>query len=746
MVQAVNHVFEGAADPVFVTGAAAESIAFLPVDAQGRAEQWRVNGAPGPALVAHWLAQDVADKPLTVGRYRDRAADACAARVAHLLALGQRGSAGFAAAGDWTPVRPADIAILVGTSGEADLVRAALGRVGVRSVYLSERESVYQSPLALELAVCLEACAQPEDERVVRAALATPLLARSAGELRDLVEDERAWDAQVERFQGYHRCWRERGVLPAVRRLLHDFDVPARLLGLGPGGERQLTDCLHLAELLQQASSHLDGEQALLRFLRRQRESSTDEGALHLRLESDEGLVRVVTIHKSKGLEYPLVFLPFVCASSKMTKATKPVRLMRDGHPVWVVEPTEADTAWMARERLGEEVRKFYVALTRARHAVWITLANVSADPTGIGHVLPGDLASAWEKLVECPGGVIAWDEDTPDADLESLGTPAAPLLGPARRLVRPVVTQPWWIASYSALHRLGESEGSGRPAAASEPESAVEDILRETRVPFADWLPAAGEENAAACASLLRDFPRGSEAGTFLHGLLEWAGQRGFRNLGEARDLIARRCQVRVWEAHIDRLHQWLLDFVATDWRPDLPERPVLRFDALPACLPEMEFWLPVSDVGVERLDRLITQRTFGGRARPALAAAHLNGMFKGFIDLTLRAGDRYYLIDYKSNDLGPRDSDYDGEALVDALCAARYDVQMLMYVLALHRQLRARLPDYDYDRDMGGAVYLFLRGQAARGQGLLALRPPRALVEALDALFRGREEGSHG
>ena len=256
-------------------------------------------------------------------------------------------------------------------------------------------------------------------------------------------------------------------------------------------------------------------------------------------------------------------------------------------------------------------------------------------------------------------------------------------------------------------------------------------------------WPPPAADD--APLGSALQDFPRGSEAGTFLHGLLEWAARRGFRDLdADARDLIARRCAVRGWEMHIDALHGWLLRVAQTGWRPALPGDPVIRLEAVQALLPEMEFWLPAQRVDIGRLDRLLCQGTFGAAPRPALAPGRLNGMFKGFIDLVVQAGDRYYLLDYKSNDLGARQADYAPGALAQAMCASRYDAQMLMYLLALHRQLRARLADYDYARHMGGALYLFLRGQDAPGQGLVALRPDQDLIDALDALFQD-EESDH-
>src|SRR5690606_35240999 len=143
--------------------------------------------------------------------------------------------------------------------------------------------------------------------------------------------------------------------------------------------------------------------------------------------------------------------------------------------------------------------------------------------------------------------------------------------------------------------------------------------------------------------------------------------------------------------------------------------------------------FWLPAQGVDVRRLDALVTEGTLDGAPRPPAAPMTLAGMFKGFIDLALRHDGRYYVVDYKSNWLGPDASAYHPLAMRTAMCAARYDLQLVFYVLALHRQLAARLPDYDYDRHIGGAIYLFLRGVDAPGQGVVLERPARDLIERL-------------
>ncbi|RZL90125.1 MAG: exodeoxyribonuclease V subunit beta, partial [Variovorax sp.] len=247
-----------------------------------------------------------------------------------------------------------------------------------------------------------------------------------------------------------------------------------------------------------------------------------------------------------------------------------------------------------------------------------------------------------------------------------------------------------------------------------------------------------------------LHGFPRGAAPGSFLHGLLEWVGREGFARarsdaalqarLGEQ---ITRRCQLAGWSEWAQPLHEWLLAWLAEplDLRALVPGGTPVAPAALGAVQIEMEFWFAAHRVDTAALDALVCRHTLGGEARAPLLTQQVNGMLKGFIDLVFEHEGRYYVADYKSNWLGPRDADYTPAALRAAVLQHRYELQYVLYVFALHRLLRARLPDYDYERHVGGAVYLFLRGHAAPGQGLHTERPPRALIDALDALFSGAE-----
>ncbi|PMR68920.1 exodeoxyribonuclease V subunit beta, partial [Halomonas heilongjiangensis] len=174
------------------------------------------------------------------------------------------------------------------------------------------------------------------------------------------------------------------------------------------------------------------------------------------------------------------------------------------------------------------------------------------------------------------------------------------------------------------------------------------------------------------------------------------------------------------------------------------LPEAGQVRLGELGVYQVEMEFWFAASRVDTRALDAPVSAHTLGGAPRPALDADTLNGMLKGFIDLVFESGGRYYVLDWKSNHLGPDDDAYTPAAMRDAMLDKRYDLQAALYLLALHRLLKARLPDYDYDRHIGGSLTVFLRGvgsaTATEGRGVHAERPPRALIETLDALFQGQ------
>jgi exodeoxyribonuclease V beta subunit len=743
LVQAVNRVFACAATQPQGAFGFGDALPFVAVAAHGRRERLLLDGQPVPAMQ---MAVQTSDEALGTGDWRQRMAAHAAAQLVDWLDAAQAGRCGFAGDDDrFAPLRPGDIAILVRDRHDADAMRQALRERGLAHVYLSDNQSVYATAEAADLLLWLHACASPGSDRAMRAALATPGMARSLAELDRLNLDEPYWESCGEHFRQLHALWQRHGVLATVHELLHRFGLPARLLARA-GGERALTNLLHLAELLQQAATGLDGEHALIRHLAAQiARPGGGEAAEEqvVRLESEAALVKVVTIHKSKGLEYPVVLLPFACGFREVKRDRAFVWHDRDGCPHLDLRPDDGAWQQAERERLQEELRLLYVAFTRARHACWLGVASLKdgrkkdsdLHKSAFGYVLAGGQPIAPSELLQ---RVLALRGDTPSIHVAALDADAAirrfraietnAPTRPARTCTLPR-HEPWWIASYSAL---AHAEGAAAPV----PETAGQATLAEA--------VAAPETAVAAVAPShgIHAFPRGAAPGTFLHDLLECCAHEGFARAAAPsaalRDTVARRCQARGWQAWIKPLTQWLPSLLRTPLPlPDGGRMPLSALADPGRYRAELEFWFEAHRVDARALDRLVAAHTLDGEARPPLAANFVNGLLKGFIDLVFEHDGRWYVADYKSNWLGNDAGAYTAGAMRASVLQARYDLQYAIYTLALHRQLRTRLPGYDYDRHVGGVLYLYLRGVDADGHGAHIERLPRALVEAMDTLF---------
>jgi len=770
LVAAVNHCFERAearpGEGAFqFRGDAAQDnpLPFVAVGARGRAEQFQTAAGPVPALVLH---HDLALR--NAGEHRRRFAALCAEQIVAWLNDGQ---AGFARPHpSFARLRPADIAVLVRDRKESEAVRRELRRRGVASVYLSDKDSVFASDEARDLLYWLHAVADPLDVRKARAGLATRTLGLSLDELAWLAASDEAFDARSLQLRQLHATWQTQGVLTMLRQTLHLFDLPARWLGEA-GGERRLTNVLHLAELLQGASAQLDGEHALIRWLQTQRDEGGDGGDEQVvRLESDADLVQVVTVHKSKGLEYPVVCLPFAYSFREVSRRTTAHVHLADeqGRRALHLRLDDAVLAQAERERLREDLRLLYVALTRARHALWLGFAALQVGNaaqcrthrSAAGYLMGG---AAPTQAGDWLAHLQALAQDQPQIVLRALPDAVARTPLAARDALAPLQEQPayaatferrWGIGSFSQLVRPAAQEAvqlsptqAPRPAddetgLGAAPDPGTTPLPERPAVPdlppgrtgdlFAEPVPVPAWHR----------FPRGALAGNFLHEQLEWLAGEGFA-LADAPALAARlrrRCEHAGHGERADEVVQWLTAVAAT------PLAGVgAPLCALGALLPEMEFWLPAQHLRAAEVDVLCRAHLLGGLERPRLPERELHGMLMGFADLVFEHGGRYWVLDYKSNHLGDHGGAYTREALDAAMAAHRYDVQAALYLLALHRLLRARLgAAYAPERHLGGALYFFLRGIDGPERGVRHVAPPLALLDALDALLESAEEGA--
>ena len=700
---------------------------------------------------------------------------------------------------DGRPLRPSDIAVICYRHADLAASRAALLEVGVPAV-IAGGGSVFATPAAAEWLSLLEALEQPHRTPRVRAAALTCFLGYDAATL-DAGGDDLS-DELGDRLRSWSEALARRGVA-AVLEAATSGGLPARLLGQ-VGGERTLTDIRHIGEALHEVALRDQlGAVALLAWLRQQVLEARDGRGVERtrRLDSDAAAVQLVTIHASKGLQYPIVYLPAL-ADRWVGKPDRPLFHDETGRrciDIGGSGPHWADHCrrW-ADEEAGEWLRLLYVALTRAQSQVvawWAPTRNAEASP--LHRMLLRETAPDGAGLrAEVPPLPPLPDEDavtalfaawrdrggpTPEvAEPAPLDTPlpADPQGALSARTFTRTVDTEWRRTSYSALSRVDLGAPEAQPAVGSEPEVAAKDDELLPDLP--DLIAPESPDDALVVPSPMAALPVGATFGSLVHAVLEHADPGAADLRAELLDHIAE--QLTWWPVPLDadELADALLAVLDTPLGPLLGDT-TLRRIGVRDRLCELDFELPLAggDTAAARSTTVLlgdiaallrTHLPDGDPVRayadhldnPLLGGQVLRGYLTGSVDVVLRLpstddGDpRYVIVDYKTNWLGPPPDELDGPltaaayrpaALDEAMGHSDYPLQALLYAVVLHRFLRWRQPGYDPERHFGGVVYLYLRGMCGPdtprvdGQpcGVFTWQPPVALVADLSDLLDG-------
>ncbi len=758
LVAAVNHLFESSAHPFLLPEIGFQSVRPRPGSDDGLTD---ANGNNASGLVVAFAdSGEAGGKPLEREWELRKLPEFVASDIQAALA------GGLVYHG--VKVAPADIAVLTRTNDQAFLIQAALRARGVLSVVLGDK-SVYASAEARDVERVLSAVLEPSSTRLVRAAITTELLGVSAPELWALDEDEAAWERWLRTFHELAAIWSQTGFVQMCRVMLSRCVVEQRLLALGDG-ERRLTNVFQLIELLHAAScrGHL-GPSGLLSFLKRERRRrvvGVEAEAAQIRLESDAAAVKITTMHKSKGLEYPVVYCPYLWSGTLLhaSDARAPKFHQHSGQlAIDIGSPDlEANKERAGWEQFAENLRLAYVALTRARHrctVYWGRIRSFATSPLGyLLHPPPaGDGPPSVSEIKQHLGSL---DDATMLAELErhsgaasiaiervalrqsplrdesdtSLPAPAFIARKPER-----AIDDRYRTSSFSALTRDSEL------TITKEVDEHVRDHDAAARPAES---PAAREQSEPPIR--LFEFPRGAKAGSFFHDVLEhhdFASARpgALPKLVETR-LGSYRYPVDTWRELVCQQVWGVLD---TPLHATGEAEPLfLGKVSLAERLSELEFCLPVGGSPEQRrpLEPSGLARAFREHPSPLVPARYaddlarlrfvpLEGFLRGFIDLVFRKGDRYYLVDYKANHLGVHASDYGAAALGVAMMEGQYFLQYHLYALALHRHLALRVPGYDYERNFGGVFYLFIKGMGPDhgSSGVFFEKPPQGRLLSL-------------
>jgi exodeoxyribonuclease V beta subunit len=748
LLSAVASLFEQGGDNAFRE----QDIHFYPVQAGGGVQDddflWNKKAAPAMHLALlpeHIDQQKQKATALPAAKARELATRACVEKIHELLSAGQQNTAQILDKEnkEMRGVQPGDIAVLVNQNKEAVEVQAALSAYGIASV-ISSQENLFRTFEAQELFIILDALTQHQDQARWRGALSTVLLGYHAEEILQLETDAAAATRSADLAVQYRELWLHEGILSLLAALC--AKAAARILPLSDG-ERRLSNYLQLAETLQQASAIISGPEQCLRWLGQAMQDVSVDEENTLRLDSDQKRVKILTLHKSKGLEFPLVFMPFANLG-KSSKTHAGVNLLnyheqhqRISHALVYSEHnkkfTESIKSCAAQEQLAEQIRLLYVGLTRAQHYCWVCCGSVyQADKSGLSSLLfrndKDEIKTpvradflAKLKYIQHRNPAILVDEISHQKRRlprfkNSADTPVMQIALPVTHLQKD-----WRVSSFSQL-----THGSSHQSPTVSP---ADDEAEPSR-----HLPEANEE------VFDRRFS-GIAFGNALHHALEnidiaaWAHHEKIHAAPESELPLLQQSLLRqgYTQDELAAGAEQLTPLIFNTLRTTLPEG--LRLCDLPtnARLNEMEFHFSLRECDTQDLLALLKRYGILQQREEFPFSRRLNGLMTGKVDLIYRHKGLLYVCDYKSNRL----PSYDAERCLQAMRESEYDFQALIYTLALHRWCKFRLSSaYDYDTHLGGVRYLFCRGLNADsdyGEGIVALRFERVLIEQLDVLL---------
>jgi len=626
---------------------------------------------------------------------------------------------------DGRVIHAGDIAVLTQNHYQAADLREALHQRGIGAV-TAGKQHVFESDEAEGLLAMLQAILHPKDASLARCALASAILAYPAHELYQHIQQSDAWLTWLEKLTYLHDVWQSQGFMPMFQSMVRKLNIGERMAANG-NGERRLTNLLHLGELLQQAAQSLTGMEALLAWFEHQCQDDSSNEEAQLRLENDGNLVQISTIHAAKGLEYPIVFVPYIWGCKPRKPEANKLLSYYDNQAMQhclTLLPQASQLKLAEDERLAEDMRLLYVALTRASQKLYLAWGNIGSDAakSALIHLLgmPGDANDA-EQALDAIEQIDVQELSLETPNMLVLPKPTSQAKELKAQNFSRSLRHDWGISSFSALTRN----------------------LSYNHI-HADH----DADNLDAIFS----FPANRYTGLFLHDLMEHLDFQG--------DLAA-QVEQRLPElaAHFG-IHTELETI--TTWVQNIVHTPLSKVSSEPSSeasseslgatkvnspsftlaslakhqrLNELHFDLSMPNLNVHQLNE--TLQAASPHALQTLQSFDCKGYLTGEIDMVFEHDGGYFIVDYKSNFLGYHLDDYQAEALQQAIIERRYDVQYLIYSVALHRYLQLRIPDYDYAQHFGGVYYLFLRGMRPEHgcqYGVFAHKPDISLIETLN------------
>jgi len=662
-------------------------------------------------------------------------------------------------------IKPSDITVLVNSHRQAAALKPELSKLNIPAV-LQATGSVFDTREAEELELIIRSIAEPGNMKNIRGALLTEIIGYHPEDIScvdSTPENSKAEELEniFSRFKEFSKLWIEKSFIEMFNSFMSFFKTGARMLKL-ENGERKLTNILHLVEILHnRETSTKSGINTLLLWFSSQRDSETrkDSDEHEIRLETDSNAVNIMTVHKSKGLEFSIVFCPFIWSLTGKPHKESDINSFHDNSHKSIMNISGDREAKNSSndEKLEELLRLFYVAVTRAKYQCYIITGNVkSKKSSALDYLLYGDSSvynaekgqkfSILENVCrDIRSGDIAFYLGNRLDECIKLETETKVLpddakykrenliMGDLKELEIPdekTIEQNWKVTSFSGLAPHDDYQKLSYDFDVKD-----KDHIDDTEVFAPDGLQELPESN-------IFNFPAGANTGSCWHEIFE---NIDFTSGDESIKKIVDRKLSAFGLSDSPEQQTIVFDMVKNVLNTKLPGEDRFQLKDMSDIdkLPEMEFYFSISDLDLEELQKQLENycSKFGdGLLFSKMNSDSVNGYMNGFIDLIFRHGGRYYIIDWKSNKLDGTPGGFNQKGMIAEMAKHFYFMQYLIYTAALDKFLRTRIADYSYEKDFGGIYYIFLRGaddNQESHRGIFHDRPDELTVKSLSRLL---------
>ncbi|MBU4208073.1 MAG: exodeoxyribonuclease V subunit beta [Proteobacteria bacterium] len=747
LITAINTIFSSVKEPFIFDDIPFENARPAKINKANKEER-----ASAPFIL--WYAGPDNNSPIEKKDAELKIADAVAGEILRLLSSDYDREHGCFTEGD--------IAVLVRTNEQARIIKEKLSARRIHSVLYSN-ESIFESQEALEIERILSSISQPGNDRLLRAALVTDIMGVSAEELDPENVDILWWEKQISKFNEYYHSWNGYGFIRMFRLLMTKEKVRARLL-LYADSQRRLTNVLHLMEILHRESIEKElGMVSLLKWLSDQIKSAAGRvEEYQLRLESDEDAVKIVTIHKCKGLEYRIVFCPFGWGGSLLPKGKEIIFHDKDENRTLTLDldydKDKSNIILAQNELLSENLRLLYVALTRAKNRCYLVWGNIkNAETSALAYLFhyknfdekfdyqydivgslkkkfmsrtEQEILSDLKELASRSDGSIKLDSMPFNKDMEHKLIKDEEEELVCRKFSGKIDTA-WGVSSFSSLisGKLAHGELSDRDSYRADIDNHAGRFVQKE---------LSGKKD-------IFSFPKGPGAGIFFHDIFEHLDFAS-KDSEHPKNLIKDKLKEYGFEqSWLKTVYDMIKNVLSVSLKSKGKEV-ILSSVKCDERINEMEFYFPLNHITPLKLKKIFSDNAgidissgFSNQIEK-LYFSPSEGFMKGYIDTIFQHDGRYYIVDWKSNFLGASIKDYARDLLKETIRSNYYNLQYYIYTLALHQYLRWRMPEYSYENDFGGVFYVFIRGvdrNLGHEFGIFNDVPERRFIERLGKLI---------